>query len=170
MFAIGVRRSHKQLLPTDAKFLFASRLVQSSVARHRVQLGSDRYAPSPHLRVLRVEQIVNPRLLNRYLGGLEDLEGLHQGVGCTPIQALGSLKIHQSSLELGALDLNEHFAFHGAQNDIIDQICAGGFDPQRGGEGAGRMFGVATYFATTSSKSDIYTDDLARNARLPRSA
>ena len=36
-------------------------------------------------------------------------------------------------------------------------ICAGGFDPRRGGRNMGKMFGVGTYFAHNSSKADIYS-------------
>ena len=64
--------------------------------------------------------------------------------------------------------LNEHFLFHGACAETVEEICRGGFDPRRGGNSAGKMFGVATYFAANASKSDLYTEPLTQ--RLPRQA
>ena len=43
-----------------------------------------------------------------------------------------------------------------------------GFDPRRGGEGAGRLFGLATYFGANASKSDIYSESFT--ARMSRRA
>merc|ERR1711908_238403 len=38
----------------------------------------------------------------------------------------------------------------------IDLICEAGFDPRRGGQTAGRMFGRGSYFAENFSKADLY--------------
>ena len=67
-------------------------------------------------------------------------------------------------------EVNEVSAFHGAAPENIQAICKEGFDPQRAGEGVGKMFGVAAYFAANASKSDVYTDNLAANRCFPRSA
>ena len=48
----------------------------------------------------------------------------------------------------------------------IEKICKGGFNPQRGGEATGKLFGVASYFAANSSKSDDYTEE--RSNKLPK--
>merc|ERR1712129_223168 len=154
------------LAADDALYMFAERFVLKSLASHRISSGSSEFAPAPQLAVIGVAKVVNARLLRKYLGALEDLEGLRREPGCQPIPHFGRQKVHPASC--GATDLNEHFAFHGAQESVIEHICRGGFDPQRGGEGAGRLFGVATYFAANASKSDIYTDDLAANIRRPR--
>jgi len=106
---------------------------------------------------VRVEEIINHRLLGRYFSALEDLEGKRRQPGCTQIRGLLELKVDSDSFAAGATDLNEYFAFHGAPADVVDQICRAGFDPQRGGDNAGCMFGVAAYFAANASKSDIYT-------------
>ena len=82
---------------------------------------------------------------------------------CT--DTLGNVLYHGDSLaaelperEVDTDELNEHFLFHGTTADVLNKICKGGFDPQRGGEEAvGKMFGTATYLAANASKSDIYT-------------
>ena len=61
----------------------------------------------------------------------------------------------------------EHFLLHGASADVIDEMCRDGFDPRRGGEGVGTLFGVATYLAANASKADIYTESFV--SRLCRS-
>ena len=48
--------------------------------------------------------------------------------------------------------------FHGCCDDVVDKILQGGFDPQRGGEKTGALFGYGAYIATNASKSDFYTD------------
>ena len=45
------------------------------------------------------------------------VEGLRREPGCRPIEALSSMKLTAESLQPVATDLNEHFAFHGAEND-----------------------------------------------------
>jgi len=59
--------------------------------------------------------------------------------------------------------LNEHLLFHGARSEAIVDIIRSGFDAQRGGERDGRryapLFGIGTYFADLSSKSDAYATE-----------
>ena len=47
--------------------------------------------------------------------------------------------------------------FHGCSAHASEQIVRRGFDPQRGGEVVGDLFGRVTYFAQNASKSDFYT-------------
>ena len=47
--------------------------------------------------------------------------------------------------------------FHGIPHNLVDRVCKQGLDPRRGGTNVGKMFGVGTYLADLSSKSDIYT-------------
>ncbi|CAE8682533.1 unnamed protein product [Polarella glacialis] len=108
------------------------------------------------LEVEQIRSVVNPRLL-------QSIRGKHRG-GCTAIPELEHLRLLPG---LFRPDLNEHLLFHGALPESIEKICKGGFDPRRGGEGVGAMFGLATYFAINASKSDIYTEEFAR--RLQRS-
>ena len=83
------------------------------------------------------------------------MESRHREAGCKPIPELAALKIQSGSLGRTATDVNEHFAFHGATSDTTQAIRKSGFDPQRGGEGAGRWFGVAGYFALNASRAIV---------------
>jgi hypothetical protein len=55
------------------------------------------------------------------------------------------------------LELNEFLLYHGAPSDVIKRLQLQGLDPRYAGEHAGKMFGSGLYFATNSSKSDLYT-------------
>lgn len=159
------------LSPDSPKFLFARDLVCSTAVSHRLHLQSHIFCCAPVLTVERVEEIVNRRLLNAYLTAVDDVEVARRESGCGEIPGCEHLKIPSASSACGSIDLNEHFAFHGATSDVIESKVRFGFDPQRGGEHFGAMFGVGTYFALNSSKSDIYTDSLRDPAmRHPRSA
>jgi hypothetical protein len=135
-----------------------------------VQLRSPDFAPAPKLEVLKVAEISNARLLQKYNHACDDLVGRRREDGCALLPSLSALKLDLRANAIDAPDINEHFAFHGATADNVQQICKAGFDPQRGGEGAGKMFGVAAYFAANASKSDIYTEDFANQQRLARTA
>ena len=63
------------------------------------------------------------------------------------------------------IDANELLLYHGAPSEIIQQLRLSGLDPRRGGEHFGKLFGVGTYLATNSSKSDIYTKPNAAGER-----
>merc|ERR1712224_331793 len=66
------------------------------------------------------------------------------------------------------MGFNEHFLFHGARPEVLDEICKGGFDPRRVGEQVGKLFGVATYLTPNASKADTYTESFVN--RLPKTA
>merc|ERR1712238_553198 len=76
----------------------------------------------------------------------------------SPITALSHLKV---PVNMHDFDVNEHLLFHGAVPSTLEKICKGGFNPQRGGEATGKLFGTAAYFAANSSKSDDYTEERA---------
>lgn len=153
------------LLSVDPRRILIERLFTGSCARHRKELQSDEFCQPPQLQVQAVEQVVNGRLWRQYLQCLEDLEGLRRMECCSAIPPLQRLKLPAAG---GEPDLNEVLLFHGSTASGIEAILKGGFDPQRGGESAGKLFGVATYFAANASKSDIYTEE--RSNRLPQHA
>ena len=63
------------------------------------------------------------------------------------------------------IELNEFLVFHGAPSDIIERLQMQGLDARYAGEHRGKMFGNGLYFATNSSKSDIYTTPDAAGLR-----
>ncbi|CAK0884584.1 unnamed protein product [Prorocentrum cordatum] len=140
-------------------------MVVSTVARHRESYRSSVYGDPPQLDIIRVRSVANTRLQKQYVAKLENLEGKRRHGMCSPIAALSHLKVPVSRYDY---DLNEHFLFHGAVPSTLEKICKGGFNPQRGGEATGKLFGTAAYFAANSSKADDYTEEranqLAKNA------
>lgn len=148
-------------------FAFFAYLVKKSCCSHRRELGLPDFCPPPELQVRQVDVVSNPRLTKQYLTFLEHLEGLRHETGCGQVAALADMKLPASCI-CTTTDLNEHFLFHGATLEVVNEICRAGFDPRRGGEGVGHMFGIATYLALNASKADIYTEDLT--AKLPRGA
>lgn len=155
------------------KFRFVENLVEQTVASHREEIRSPVFCPAPVLSVVSVQEIVNSKLVNRYIAALDDIQQKRQPEGCRSIPQLANLKLSSMARCAGEADLNEHFAFHGCTTEVRKtQIFMEGFDPQRGGEGAGRLFGVASYFAANISKADIYTDELGAlpSSRAPRNS
>lgn len=154
------------LLATDARRAFIEQLVTRSCVRHRKELQSPEFCDPPVLQVEAVEQVVNGRLLREYSQSLEGLEGLRRLDGCAAVaRLLEPLKLPAAG---GEPDLNEVLLFHGSTAAGVGAIARGGFDLQRGGEGTGKLFGIATYFSPNASKSDIYTEE--QTSRLPRCA
>lgn len=103
----------------------------------------------------------NQRLLQQYVCALDSAYALRRDN--EPIPVLRACRAEPARFEL-----NEHFLFHGATAPVVQEICQGGFDHRRGGENAGKMFGVAAYFTQVASKADMYTEDLQN--RQPRTA
>jgi len=157
-----------RLQDNDPVHILLSMLFCDSCVQHREKLHSGKFSPAPQLLVHSIDVVVNPRLVKQYFTKAEEIEGLRRN-GCSSITPLAHLKVppRKGSAPLSP-DLNEHLVFHGATSDVVKTICRGGFDPRRGGEGVGKMFGVASYFAVNASKSDIYTEDFTQ--RLPRRA
>ncbi|CAE8628108.1 unnamed protein product [Polarella glacialis] len=146
------------VLPTSSPvWRLLSGLFVGSAAKHRHALHSADFCEAPALEVEQIRSVVNPRLLQSYLAELDSILGKHRG-GCTAIPELEHLRLPPG---LFRPDLNEHLLFHGALPESVEKICKGGFDPRRGGEGVGKMFGTATYFAINASKSDFYTEEKA---------
>ncbi|CAK0832138.1 unnamed protein product [Prorocentrum cordatum] len=145
---------------------FMAQLVISTAVGHRESYRSALYCDPPQLDIVGVRSVVNPRLQHLYQAKLGLLEGKRRPGPCSPIAALSHLKV---PVNMHDFDLNEHFMFHGAAPSTLEKICKGGFNPQRGGEATGKLFGTAAYFAANSSKSDDYTEErtnpLARSAR-----
>lgn len=142
------------------------RLFHASCTRHRRERSCPDFCPAPRLEVGSVSSVSNPRLVREYLARKDAIGGLRRTAGCSEIAALADKKLPLCGV--GAVDLNEHFLFHGAHVEVVEEICKGGFDPRRAGEGVGSTFGAATYFAANASKADIYTEPLT--ARLSRTA
>ena len=127
-----------------------------SVLRHR----RDPTLPhndAPNFAVQRVQRIHNRRLQNLYLASLDNIAGLCDR-NATPIaDAHVPTDLRVSSTDGLDLYLNEYQLYHGAPSELVERLLQQGFNPRLGGSNFGALFGIGTYLACNSSKSDIYT-------------
>lgn len=134
----------------------------SSVVAHRSRLNSKQWSPPAKLCVVEVELVQSPALLDSYISQRSLVQQRRQTV--RPIKdpviygGSGMPRLTQPFSQVAAVDarLNEALLFHGATPQCLDQIVSEGFGPQRGGENAGAMYGIRTYFAHNVSKCDVY--------------
>mmetsp|Transcript_140761 Transcript_140761/g.449978 ORF Transcript_140761/g.449978 Transcript_140761/m.449978 type:complete len:599 (+) Transcript_140761:45-1841(+) len=127
-------------------------LVLTSLTSHRLRLGSMKMCESPRILVEKIEQVFNPRLLEKYILELQHMTGLSRG-GCETVLPPD----HPLLLEPACgVQMNECLLFHGGKDADLDRICQAGFDPRLGGQSTGRLFGRGTYFAENFSKADLY--------------
>lgn len=140
------------LSASDPRRILLERSVLASRAQHRNKPGSKKWCALPDIVVNRIEEVFNPRLLEKYTLELQHLQGLSRD-GSSSIDC--QLPNHVIKLEPSfGVNLNEFFLYHGAE--CHDDICRAGFDPRRGGQQAGKMFGRGSYFAENFSKADLY--------------
>ena len=111
--------------------------------------------------MIRIERILTQRLQHKYLVELADIAGLTDRKLSDKLESVDALRVQSCD----GIDANEFLLYHGAPSEIIQQLQLSGLDPRRGGENAGKMFGVGTYLATNASKSDIYTKPNAEGER-----
>jgi len=124
---------------------------------HRCQYSDD-VRRAPRFDVVRVEQLRNPRLQDLYVAGLQQMAGLQRQA--TPMQ-LDALQVQT----FGSCNQNEFLLYHGAPSDTCEHLALQGLDPRYAGCHRGKMFGVGTYLASNSSKSDLYTKPNAAGER-----
>ena len=117
-----------------------------------------REAPSYH--VLKIERIYNPRLQADYQAMLDNLRGSHGNAPVADVAQIPEDDVPARDIKaeqtINGSRWNERFLFHGAPADKIEKICTGGLDHRRAGTHMGDLFGMGTYLAEDSSKSDIY--------------
>ena len=140
-------------LPTsDPRHKIICDQLHRTVTRHRGPARGDPHREPPKFVVKRVNNILNPRLQEKYLVEVQDLVGLCES-HCSPCP-LDAISVQTFS----GKDMNEYLLFHGAPADKIERMQNQGLDPRYAGNHFGAMFGSGSYFAPNSSKSDIYTD------------
>ena len=161
------RYAKMRLVPLDEgspRGAAVRRLFLDSITRHRVHFISHcpsppctHFAPKMKLEVVSVRWLLSRGLLDMYCVKRERIEGLRRS-GCAELpEEFARAAVRLQSVDAGTPCLNEFLLFHGSDADSIDEVTRGGFDPRRGGESTGRLFGHATYFAPHASKADFYT-------------
>ena len=142
-----------ELSKSEPDFDTLVKIFQESMTSHRKSYGSDEWCPKPMVEVIKIDKVVNP-FKQRFYEAAQDEVASRNPSGCGEVTGISAPKYHPP---MGHVDLNEYFLFHGTNYDSIDQIIEHGLDPQRGGDSAGALFGIGTYFAENASKSDFYT-------------
>ncbi|CAE7402136.1 Tnks [Symbiodinium sp. KB8] len=138
----------------EVKAMAIRSLFSESMASHRIEIKSLEWCPPPKVVVTRLVEVKNPVRQTLYEAGLHEVLQRNPK-GCSPIPDITAFSCHCA--QFGSMDLNEFLLFHGCPLHTCEQIASRGFDPQRGGEAVGAMFGKGTYFAQNASKSDFYT-------------
>ncbi|CAE8662036.1 unnamed protein product [Polarella glacialis] len=133
----------KTLLFEDIESLF-----RKSVARHRMTYHNPELCDPANFHVIEIKKLHDPLLLRQYQS---ECQAMLQRTGHVDRCNVGARMCKDSVL-------NEYFLWHGCASNVAASIAQHGFDPQRGGEGAGKMFGIGTYFAEHSSKSAYYSE------------
>ena len=144
---------NRELARCDVFFKAVKELMLSSVVQHRQTINSSIWSPSAKLEVLSVELLQNRHLLDKYMAERALLHERRQNV--SPMKAWSLYRDEDEPLYDPRL--NEVLLFHGASSHCIDKIVEEGFDPQRGGDNKGSMYGIGTYFAHNVSKCDFYS-------------
>ena len=138
----------------DPKHLALLEQFQSSMASHRLKLGSDHWCEPATVSVTRIEELIHPANQQLYEAMRRMRASEDSCRACTPTAGITAFKCEAQP---GWADMNEYLLYHGTSRCNADQIMARGFDAQRGGESTGAMFGRGVYFAQNASKSDLYT-------------
>lgn len=116
---------------------------------------------APQMEVVRIERILNRRLQDSYLAELQNTIGLCRKL---PADKMNDVQARRVQTYAG-LPMNEFFLYHGADSSKIERLQRSGLDPRYAGTNRGKMFGVGTYLASNSSKSDLYTKPNAAGER-----
>jgi hypothetical protein len=136
-----------RLTVEDPRFKILRDSFLQSIRSHRKNYRSDEWCELAQLEIDSIDLVENPHLTQKFLTRRREL-----------VQALSPHEPTDLKIDALLLDgsLRDYLLYHGAEGSIVERICTKGFDPQRGGENAGKMFGVGAYFAENASKADFY--------------
>lgn len=134
-------------------FEFLKSKILASLVQHRRSYGDTHWCPAPQIEVQRIERVFNPRLLDEYAVAQNRVMGLSRNGATKNVSMDHGIVLDPAY----GVNLNEALLFHGAKDH--DLICRAGFDPRRGGQTAGRMFGAGSYFGENFSKADQYAGE-----------
>ena len=148
----------KEVSPLDPVCQAVRDFATSTLVQHRRAHNANEWCPVAKLCHFRIERLHNRTLHDKYLAEIDHLTHIRGRDRVNPILDLAADGSTRPFFDLKSKDtsLNEVFLFHGASSEVIEKIMLEGFDPQRGGEAAGAMFGIGAYFARNLSKCDFY--------------
>ena len=128
-------------------------MFHASMVKHRVSSRSGCWCCAPRVSVTRICELFHADKQQEY----EQARRARCARGdndCTRIHGMTAMKCEVPPYWK---DMNEYLLYHGTSFRKAEGILQTGFDPQRGGDMTGSMFGKGTYFAQNASKSDLYT-------------
>ena len=139
----------RAIAETNARFSAIRDRFLSSCVRHRENLYNGEFCEAPRLRIVGIDCVWNHKLSQCYLANESWLE--MASPRCETPAELITFSVPDS-------ETNEVMLFHGANRDVVEEICRDRPDAQRGGESNGALFGRGFYLAANASKADIYAD------------
>lgn len=165
----GKKEKYKLVKVTPREENAVSRMVQETWLPQYVGKGRDgagledlKYSS---IKVINVERIENTELFEKYSQTRSKLF-LKAGILETPFTKLKDIPVGHKKRNIFTTDkadgnvftdiypeINEHYLFHGTQDERIPTIAAQGFDIRLKDKA---MFGAAIYAAESSTKSDQY--------------
>lgn len=154
-FSVSLATRSHELATSDPCHKVLSQAFVASIRGHRLHYGSTEWCAPAKVKIERMELLQKEHLTQAYLMERSRMRE------CAPIE----VDINTVKCRISAGSKNEYFLFHGAPKHILEMIKEDGFDPRRGGEAAGKLFGVGSYFAENASKSDLYAEPDAAGLR-----
>lgn len=154
-----------ELVPSgDPTHALLAAEMQRTATRHRWSTSgaTGPLQEPPKIQVLRIEKILNRRLQDSYLTELQNTIGLCRGK--SPVDKMNDVEARRVQSYVG-LQMNEFLLYHGADSSKIERLQRSGLDPRYAGTNRGKLFGIGTYLASNSSKSDLYTKPNAKGER-----
>ena len=137
----------------DHTYKLLRQQVMQTVVRHKKK-ASGEIKPAPRLQIDHIQYIQTPRLQEKYIAEVQDIIGMcDKGKVVDALEDVDALRVQSFT----GKNVNEFLLFHGAPSSLIERLSLQGFDTRYAGDHKGKMFGHGVYFASNSSKSDIYT-------------
>ena len=128
--------------------------METSCVPHRISKRLDTWCDAPMLKVLHVDAILNPSLLEKYKMELTH----HRHKDLARLTTQPELDACRVPAGLFPGNLDEHHLLHEAPQTVLSSIADEGLMPSMGGSHIGTRYGDGTYLAVHASKADSYTD------------
>jgi len=148
----------KPLAQGSPSYLFLENHIRQNLECHRYSYQDPMICQQPRIIIQGVAEVINKRLSQQYVSAGQDNVRSRMRAASHNHQTMRDLPKELQKFAVPDSDINECLLFHGATTDTCDKITKEGFDPSRGGNKSGKLFGQGTYFTGIFSKADQYTD------------
>ncbi|CAE7465447.1 Tnks [Symbiodinium sp. CCMP2456] len=144
----------RDLARDEPKYKALTEMFHGSMVKHRASSRSGYWCCAPRVSVTRICELFHADKQQEYEQARRARCSRGDCGDCTRIDGMTAMKCEVPPYWK---DMNEYLLYHGTSFRKAEGILRTGFDPQRGGDMTGSMFGKGTYFAQNASKSDFYT-------------